>query len=225
MRRGGSPRRRAASRAGRAARAAAPSGPPRRRALLWTGLGHVSDMSWTTLPLAEHLAVQQQPRRREAAPAEQRREGLHLERRAHHDERLRRRQVGLGRLKEASRQLLAKEDDVGLAEPAVPLRQLRPASRPLAADRNRPTHLAERDRLARLDAVAAVEVAVRGDGQVGRQPGARLERVDVLREAAAQQPLRVQQRDKVVRGRRLEVVGPHLPRKEVEGVGSLAKVG
>ena len=55
--------------------------------------------------------------------------------------RLRRRQVGLGRLKEASRQLLAKEDDVGLAEPAVPLRQLRPASRPLAADRNRPTHL------------------------------------------------------------------------------------
>mmetsp|Transcript_43691 Transcript_43691/g.144661 ORF Transcript_43691/g.144661 Transcript_43691/m.144661 type:complete len:389 (+) Transcript_43691:87-1253(+) len=50
MRRGGSPHRRAASLAGRAARAAAPSGPPRRRALLWTGPGQVSDMSLTPSP-------------------------------------------------------------------------------------------------------------------------------------------------------------------------------
>ena len=69
-----------------------------------------------------------------------------------------------------------------------------------------------RHRLSRVDAVRAVEVAVRGDDLLPGQARRRLERVDVLREAAEQQALLVQQPDEVVHGRRVVVVGPQLAR-------------
>ena len=88
----------------------------------------------------------------------------------------------------------------------MPLRHRRPPLLAVATVSNRGAHLRGGHRLARLDARAAVEVAVRGHDLLGGQPRGGLEAVNVLSEAAAEQPASVQLGDEMVgwpvRGRR-----------------------
>ena len=106
--------------------------------------------------------------------------------------------------------LLSEEDDVRLDQASVQLRELEPAARPLLARLDGGAQLLYVDCLARVDTVRAVEVAVRGDDLLPGQPGRGLERVNVLREAAEQHALVVQQPDEVVHGRGVVVVRPQL---------------
>ena len=106
--------------------------------------------------------------------------------------------------------LLSEEDDVRLDQASVQLRELEPAARPLLARLDGGAQLLYVDCLARVDAVRAVEVAVRGDDLLPGQPGRGRERVNVLGEAAEQHALVVQQPDEVVHGRGAVVVGPQL---------------
>ena len=69
------------------------------------------------------------------------------------------------------------------------------------------------------DAAGRVKVAVGGDDGVGGQPRLPLQRVDVLREAAHQQALVVQQADEVVRGGGLVVAREQLLLNAVGRVG------
>ena len=106
--------------------------------------------------------------------------------------------------------LLSEEDDVRLDQAPVLLGELEPPAPPLLARLDGGAQLLYGHGLPSVDAVRAVKVAVRGDDLLPGQPGRSLERVNVLREAAEQHALVVQQPDEVVRGRGVVVVGPQL---------------
>ena len=67
------------------------------------------------------------------------------------------------------------------------------------------------------DAARRVKVPVRGDDRLARQARRRLERVDVLRVDAAEEPAVVEEAEEVVRGRRRVRAREELARERPEG--------
>ena len=113
--------------------------------------------------------------------------------------------VHLRELEEAHREILAVEDDIRLHLPAVSCGERLPRR---VVGKGGGAHLLHRHRRAAADDMRTIEIAVRGDELLRRQTGRTLERVDVLRVAAAQQAVAVQQADERVGGRRREVARP-----------------
>eukprot|EP00966_Prymnesium_polylepis_P178592 4136049-Prymnesium_polylepis.1 len=144
-------------------------------------------------------------------------EGSNVEGRAHDNEQLALREVGLAELEEAAREGLAEESDVGFHERAILARQCRPAIHRIRAVRDGVPDLLDRHWTSRArDHLAALVES--------GQSRARLEAVDVLRVAAEQHPALVQLGDEVVHWRGRERVGPHLVGERVECLWTVAKV-